>query len=141
MVGGFALFGGFSAGCGGQEGRLAALQELDLFRKAPEGSRPVAGQEVSANCVEDSGDAWMEASLDYTYDGDATKVLDHYRATLPGLGWRQVASPRVGETCFERETGAGRAAARIRFADLNLQDRTYRVFAVAAVDGDGSCSD
>ncbi|MCX5214892.1 hypothetical protein OG689_37500 [Kitasatospora sp. NBC_00240] len=140
-LGGLALLGGLSDGCDGQSHRLSALQQIDAFRTVPDGSRPTSAPEPGAECVDDSGDAMLYASQDYPYTGTPAQVTDFYLAALPKLGWGAQPSPRAGETCFTRETDAGWTVLRIRFADANLQDQAYRLFAEAAVDGRTTCSD
>ncbi|MCJ1680115.1 hypothetical protein MTF65_22795 [Streptomyces sp. APSN-46.1] len=73
------------------EGTAAALKSLErdpVLEARPEGTTELKGFEgLSAECLDDSGDAWMYASRLYVAPVDAGTVMRFYREAAPEQGW------------------------------------------------------
>lgn len=96
--------------CEGTEARLKELSAQPILTSVPaRATVPKGFTSVDAECVDDSGDAWLYAERTYAYPGSRQEVVDFYRTTAKAGGWRvqsDPADPDVAETvaglCFTK---------------------------------------
>ncbi|MFD5657507.1 hypothetical protein [Streptomyces hirsutus] len=96
--------------CEGTKARVKELSEQPILVSVPPGATvPKDFASVDAECLDDSGDAWLYAERTYAFPGSRQKVIDFYRTTAKAGGWHvqsDPADPDVADTeaglCFTK---------------------------------------
>ncbi|MCX4528771.1 MULTISPECIES: hypothetical protein [unclassified Streptomyces] len=74
--------------CEGTGAAVTSLRQDPILELRPGATRELKGFEgVSAECLDDSGDAWMYANRLYVAPVDEGTVLRFYREAAPAQGW------------------------------------------------------
>ncbi|WP_283844515.1 hypothetical protein [Streptomyces sp. RerS4] len=100
--------------CEGTEVELSRLERDPVLEERPEGTVELKGFEgVTAECVEDSGDAWLSASRLYVAPVDPRTLMRRYREAAEQRGWTVQPNPtvlpeEVAGLCFS-SAGQGRS--------------------------------
>ncbi|MEU6312560.1 hypothetical protein [Streptomyces sp. NPDC047014] len=131
-VGGCSALAPFTT-CEGTEDRLRELDSLPLLASAPPGAKAAPGDAGAyAECVDDSGDAWLSARRLYFYPGSEQEVLAHYRRAAEDGGWQvhtpawPFADPAL-ELCFTQGPEGGARQATVHFVSRRLLHEVYRL--------------
>ncbi|WP_351222304.1 hypothetical protein [Streptomyces sp. NPDC002133] len=91
--------------CDDTAARLENLRSQPILESVPKGATaPKKLASVYAECVDDSGSAWLYAERVYAFPGSRQKVVDFYRTTAKADGWRLQHDPSDPNT---PETTAG----------------------------------
>ncbi|MFE2322771.1 hypothetical protein ACFXD5_02380 [Streptomyces sp. NPDC059385] len=96
--------------CEGTESAVAKLNGLPALQLRPERATPLDREPAAqAQCIEDSGDAYLTAGRLYSYDGSREEVLDYYGREAPAAGWHPIhrldtgPDGRIAVFCFESD--------------------------------------
>ncbi|MFB6895657.1 hypothetical protein [Streptomyces hydrogenans] len=85
--------------------RLRDLRSQPILESVPKGATAPKGlAPVYAECVDDSGDAWLYAERVYAFPGSRQEVVDFYHTTAEADGWHLQHDPSDPST---PETTAG----------------------------------
>ncbi|MFD6225555.1 hypothetical protein ACFWFZ_01520 [Streptomyces sp. NPDC060232] len=94
--------------CEGTEAAVAELDQLPALDLRPKGAASVGGAPwAGAECVDDTGGAWLSATRFYAFGGTRKDVLEYYGREASAAGWRPVDAldtgpdGRVAVFCFE----------------------------------------
>ncbi|MFF8258742.1 hypothetical protein [Streptomyces virginiae] len=94
--------------CEGTEAAVAELDRLPALDLRPKGAVSVGGGPwAGAECVDDTGGAWLSATRFYAYGGTRKEVLEFYGREASAAGWHPVHDLGMGPNgsfavfCFE----------------------------------------
>lgn len=94
--------------CGGTAAAVAELDQLPALDLRPKGAASVGGGPwAGAECVDDTGGAWLSATRFYAFGGTRKDVLEYYGREARAAGWHPVddldtgPDGRVAVFCFE----------------------------------------
>lgn len=80
--------------CEGTEARVKELSAQPVLTSVPPGATvPKDFAPVDAECLDDSGDAWLYAERTYAFPGSRQEVVDFYRTTAEAGGWHLQSDP------------------------------------------------
>ncbi|MEV7172611.1 hypothetical protein AB0O18_23215 [Streptomyces sp. NPDC093224] len=131
-TGGCSALAPFST-CEGTDARLRELDALPLLASAPAGAEPAPGSAGAyAECVDDSGDAWLSAGRLYFYPGTEQEVVAHYREAAVAGGWQVHTTRRPSadgrpELCLTQGEEGHARKAEVRFVPRRALRDIYRL--------------
>ncbi|WP_371101662.1 hypothetical protein [Streptomyces sp. PU_AKi4] len=80
--------------CEGTETRVKELSAQPVLTSVPPGATVPKGlASVDAECLDDSGGAWLYAERTYAFPGSRQEVVDFYRTTAKAGGWHLQSDP------------------------------------------------
>lgn len=109
--------------CEGTEARVKELSVQPVLTSVPPGATvPKDFASVDAECLDDSGDAWLYAERTYAFPGSRQEVVDFYRTTAEADGWHlrsDPVDPDVADTeaglCFTKGGDGDALMLTVRF--------------------------